>query len=383
MPRQKQYPLDAGYSAEIDRVNERDWYWLMNQFNDSNLNQTWAYGAAMSGPCGIHHLVLSFENEVVALAQVRIKELPPPFIGCGIAYVGWGPMWQRKGREPNIEHFRKAIRALRNEFVCRCKYDLRIFPLAFDDDPYGVRTALAKEGFQGLLKQKGDRTLLVDVSPDLDALRKGLEGNWRRCLRNSENNDFEIVEGKSEEMIEGFMAAYAQLIERKQFALPSTYLHLKEIQERLPEEMKMKVSLCRSAEGVCAGLVVSTLGKMGIDLYAATTDLGMHNFASYLVRWKMLEEMKQCGMSIYNLNGINPETNPGTYRFKRGLAYRNGRDVYYLGRFDATPGFFHRVPVKLADQLRKEYLAARSKLARMKARVRKRKARSEESVSAE
>ena len=37
------------------------------------------------------------------------------------------------------------------------------------------------------------------------------------------------------------------------------------------------------------------------------------------------EWIKEKGLRYYDLNGINPETNPGTYHFKRGLAGKKGR----------------------------------------------------------
>ena len=39
----------------------------------------------------------------------------------------------------------------------------------------------------------------------------------------------------------------------------------------------------------------------------------------------------------YNLHGINPDTNPGTYHFKAGLCGGHGHDVHYVGTYDATP----------------------------------------------
>jgi lipid II:glycine glycyltransferase (peptidoglycan interpeptide bridge formation enzyme) len=117
----------------------------------------------------------------------------------------------------------------------------------------------------------------------------------------------------------------------------------------------MNIMLCRSNEGVCAGLVWSAIGKTGIELFAATSDAGTKTGGSYLLRWKLVEKLKQNRFGVYNLNGINPIRNPGTYRFKAELAGKNGKDVYYLGRFDACFPGLSSWSVACGDTLRTIY----------------------------
>jgi lipid II:glycine glycyltransferase (peptidoglycan interpeptide bridge formation enzyme) len=59
--------------------------------------------------------------------------------------------------------------------------------------------------------------------------------------------------------------------------------------------------------------------------------------------------MKQSGCHYYDLYGINPQKNPGTYVFKAGLAGKTGKDVYYLGRFDCYPGATNAALAHTAD----------------------------------
>ena len=46
-----------------------------------------------------------------------------------------------------MDTFRQAVRALRNEFVCKRGLVLRLFPLLFDDDAPCFASMLAEEGF--------------------------------------------------------------------------------------------------------------------------------------------------------------------------------------------------------------------------------------------
>jgi len=52
------------------------------------------------------------------------------------------------------------------------------------------------------------------------------------------------------------------------------------------------------------------------------------------------------------LSGINPAGNPGGYQFKSQLAGENGRDVYFLGPFDAYPNAALRLLTSVGERLR-------------------------------
>jgi len=356
--------LGPGYSAEVDRVGEGEWNLLIQQFRDCSLNQSWAFGAVMSGERCLSRLVLKHGEAIAAAAQVRIKTIP--FAEAGIAYVSWGPMWMRADREADPEDFRQAIRALRNEYVCGRGLNLRLFPLAFEDDPLALGAMLSEEGYLPAREEAGNRTMLMDLTAEVPVLLAGLEKDWRYCLRRAEKSGLEIIEGSGEELFDVFDELYKELIARKGFA-PSDFTALRSMQKRLPEELKTKIYVCRAGGEVCAGLVVSMMGDSGLESFAATNELGRKNNSSYLLLWRSVCDMKERGVKVYNLNGISPEQNPGTYHFKRGLAGRNGRDLHYLGKFDAAPGFFSHKVLRFADLLRKWKLELEARLARARA----------------
>src|SRR5438477_9332657 len=109
--------LNAGYTAEVDSTDEEKWSETLLEFEDANIYQTWAYGDVHYGPRNISRLILTHQGQAAAAAQVRIVRVP--FIKAGIAYVRWGPLWRRKENGTDAEAFRQAVRALRNEYVCR------------------------------------------------------------------------------------------------------------------------------------------------------------------------------------------------------------------------------------------------------------------------
>jgi hypothetical protein len=348
----KMRELGPGYTSEVDTTDEQTWCQILQEFGDANIYQTWSYGAVMSGRRNMSHMILRKNGDIAALAQARIARLP--FINVGIAYVRWGPLWRRAAHGANVEIFRQALRALRNEFVCRRGLVLRLFPILFDGDAPRFSPVLAGEGFS-VGKEARGRTILMDLSPPLDDLRQGMGRNWKRNLKSAEQRGLEVVEGSGEQLFETFIDVYKEMVSRKKFVEPNDVNQFKLIQAQLPEKLKMSIMLCRSGERVCAGLVWSAIGKTGIELFAATSNAGMKNGGSHLLRWKLVEKLKENGFGVYNLNGINPIRNPGTYRFKAELAGGNGKDVYYLGRFDSRSSFLSSLCIGFGDRARTFY----------------------------
>ncbi len=354
-------PLAAGYSSEVDNTGEQAWCQLVQGFEDGNIYQTWPYGAVVAGPRNLSHLVLKLHGEVVAIAQARIKKLP--LVNLGIAYVQWGPLWRRTGAETNVENFRQAVRALRNEFVCQRGLTLRLFPIVFEQDPIGFRAILDDEGFSCVGEGARGRTILMDLAPSLAELREGMASHWKRELKVAEKSNLEFIEGSSQELFETFIGMYKEMVFRKKFVEPNDIYQFKQIQMQLPEPLKMRVLLCKSGGDLCSGAIYSVAGNSAIYLFGATSNAGMKSRGSYFLQWKVLEALKQRGAAVYNLNGINPDKNPGTYKFKSDLAGKHGRDVHYVGRLDSHPGRIRLSCIEFCDYLRAAYrtLKARHK----------------------
>ncbi|MEO0249239.1 MAG: peptidoglycan bridge formation glycyltransferase FemA/FemB family protein [candidate division WOR-3 bacterium] len=330
--RSRAFPLDEGFSAEVDKVAEGKWYEIIRLFSDANIYQTWSYDATRCGEKNLSHLVLRAQGEIVAAAQARIVR--PPVLGLGAAYVRWGPLWQIYGRDNDANVFRQALRALRNEYVGRRGFILRILPVLFSDENGTLASVLLDEGYMRGPEKSPSRTLLLDMCPPLQQIRKNMDQKWRNCLNRAERNGLQIVEGTEDTLFEEFIRLYREMLERKKFEEPNDINEFRTMQLGLPAEFKMRIFLCRSGGANSAGAICSAIGDTGIYLFGATNHEGMRNKGSYLVQWRVIQWLKEMGCRSYNLNGINPTANPGTYHFKAGIAGKNGLDVCYLGRFD-------------------------------------------------
>jgi lipid II:glycine glycyltransferase (peptidoglycan interpeptide bridge formation enzyme) len=177
--------------------------------------------------------------------------------------------------------------------------------------------------------------LLLDLRRPLETLRADLKPHWRRSLKTADKNGLEIIEGSGDQLFELFIGIYREMVARKSFAEPNDIQEFRSIQKRLPEPWKMKIMLCKSGGQVCAGLVCSAIGDTAVYLFGATSDAGLKSMGSYLLHWKLIESLQKNGLATYDLNGIDPLMNPGTYKFKADLCGNSGKDLFFPGRFES------------------------------------------------
>jgi CelD/BcsL family acetyltransferase involved in cellulose biosynthesis len=331
---------------------------MLVDFADAMICQTWSYGAARWGEKALSHIVLRKDDDIVAAAQVRIVVLP--WLRRGIAYVSHGPMWIRRGNEPDRQALQQMLQAMKQEYVDRRGLHLRIMPNDFSGAPTGETVAqeLVKEGFEYRINAR-DRTLLMSVEPSMDELRKNLSSRWRKNLKSGEKKGLTIVEGTDIKLYDTFLRLFREMRERKRFADEWDADAFRDIQLDLPEPLKMRIFVCESEGRAVASIVLSLIGETGIVLLAATGNETMNLNASFVLQWRAVQWLKESGALWYDLCGIDPENNPGVYVFKCGLAGEKGKDVCWLGQFDACRSLTSKAVVKTADVLRAAHFSLR------------------------
>src|SRR5262245_47423303 len=236
---------------EFGHCDGRSWYDLMTTFRDANLYQTWSYDGVRYKQRSVVQMVMRRNQTAVAAAQARIVQLPGT--RTGIAYVRWGPMWRPTGSAEDTEVFRQAVRALRNEFSRRRGLVLRLYPLAYRGRDEALARILQEEGYRFHEGVKSDRTLIVDLEPPLEELRRALDQKWRNCLNRAEKSGFEVISGEDGSLFDEIAKMHGEMAIRKGLVEVNDIGHLKSVQRDLPEALRLKVILCRLKGEVCAG----------------------------------------------------------------------------------------------------------------------------------
>jgi lipid II:glycine glycyltransferase (peptidoglycan interpeptide bridge formation enzyme) len=319
------YCNDNVYSVEVDSLSSAAWSECLHEFEDANIYQTAAYGSVRWGESNLSRLVLRCSGKLMGLAQLRI--IQPTRLRIGIAYLRWGPVCHRKGEELDSAVMQAMADALFAEYVIKRGLFLRVLPNAVQGTPRAAAFDSAFGQFQRETFKPGEsyRTFVLNLELPLEQLRKQLDPKWRNQLNRAEKNNLHIIEDTGN--FDGVIRLFDEMWKRKQFAQTSDIREFKRMQEILPPDQKMRVMICEQDGVPVSGMVGAGMGDSGIYLFGATSDQGMQAKGSYLLQWRMIQWLKERGVRHYNLNGINPKTNPGVYHFKKGLS---GQDALYV-----------------------------------------------------
>jgi lipid II:glycine glycyltransferase (peptidoglycan interpeptide bridge formation enzyme) len=351
--------LGDSFSAEADKVGRKDWARIISNFGDANIYQTYAYGSVRWGEKNLSHLLLKRSNAIVAAAQVRIFKLP--YLKRGIAYLPWGPMFKVRQENHCPETFRQIVRALRNEYAVKRKLLIRATPNIIDEDSESFRSILNDEGFKWCQKISGHKTIILDLQPSLPELLMGLKKKWRENLRRAEKSNLRIRQGQDSQCYDVFINLYREMHARKKFQQFVDIDEFKRIQNELEDHLKLNIMLAEHNGNPLAALVWSMIGNTGVPIFSATGDDGMKSRASYLLRWRMLELLKENGSLYLDQGGLDPQKNPGGYHFKVGMG---GSPVSFIGQFESCENAVSYSIVNLGDAILLNYRKLRSYIGR-------------------
>lgn len=349
-------PTTARFEVKVDGQTPASWSETLNQFNDANIYQTWAYGAVRWGERQLSHLVLQREGKAHAAAQVRVIRVP--LLPTGVAYLRWGPMCHRKDHPPDPTLVARMLECLRDEYCTRRGLVLQVMPHAYpaSERGNGYLEALAGCGFRPISGPPRYRTVLVDLEPAAETIRKNLDQKWRNQLNASGKHGLELQVTGDQEGYDEFERLYQIMWNTKRFDTRVDVGEFGRIQQQLPAPDQMRVFLARKDGEAVGALVCSLLGDSAIYLLGATNERARELKASYHLHWQAMMWLKQHGARWYDLGGIDPEANPGGYHFKSGFG---GIDVTQIPAFCASGGMLGGLFMRGFTWLQRQRASAR------------------------
>ncbi|TAJ10942.1 MAG: peptidoglycan bridge formation glycyltransferase FemA/FemB family protein [Nitrospirae bacterium] len=240
-------------------------------------------------------------------AQCLIKEIRRPRVT--VIWVPGGPLL----REPRWQELREA---LARQFTGSRLY-LRIDPMLVTRAEQVAQELTASGWKLSPARLNNGCTILFSLEEAEDKWRSRLTGNWRHNLVRGEAraSTVERWEGRDPEAL---FELYRAMAEYKGFTLNISKAELRGMLSAFGHRMILVVSRNRGGQ-IVAARAGGWLGPYGYDLFAATSMEGRKSYASYVVLWRLLQELKQRGVLIYDLGGVDRDNNPGVFHFKHGM----------------------------------------------------------------
>jgi hypothetical protein len=181
-----------------------------------------------------------------------------------------------------------------------------------------------------------NRTFLLDLSPEPDALRENLSSNWRHNLKRGEAR-----------------APAADWLDADPAQMEALYLEMEALKGLPPQHRADELgSLSRALRdrmilkrAVVDGKTVAlracaVFGASAVDLLAAATADARKVYASYALLWALILESRRRGARTYDLGGADPDAAPGVADFKSGVG---AKAVDTVGEWDfAVPAALRR-----------------------------------------
>lgn len=318
----------------VEAIGLDAWREAALAFADHNYRHVWEYGEIVAARNGARceHVAIRRGDEIIALADVRIRSLP--IVGGGIAYVGGGPLTRRSDGD-DVESLRNAVMALRTAYVDERGLTLRIMcPLGSESWNEYAASAMQECGFEPAKWPKPYRTIAVRTDRPLDDVRADFSKNWRKNLRRGEQRGVTLRVSQDCASFDHVRTLYDGLLDRKGFDVELDANFYAAANEKMNPSERFTVILAELDGEVCGMNVVSALGDTLVGIIGATTYEGAKRYAAYLLEWAAIELAHERGMVRYDMGGIDPDDNPGGYDFKRGT---RGDDLTGAGPFERKP----------------------------------------------
>ena len=323
--------MTSEQNVAVEPVEAAHWAELARRFADYNFEQSPDYAKAMAARSGgaARFLVVQRGGCLLGAAGVRVKVLPG--LGRGLAYISGGPMTRIRQVQREDRQLRTVLAALKGKLVDEEGHLLLVrLPVAPPQEGDG-ESAFAELGFNVTRHVRSYRTVLVDLSPDVDTLRRNLAGKWRTDLNFALRSGLAVEQGGGGAVYERFLALFGTMRDAKNFDVrvdPGWFFNLP------PTGTGLEVLIATKDGKDAAGHVFSMLGDSAVYLFGATNELGRASKAGYLLNWHAMLLAKQRGLARYDLGGIDPDANPGGHRFKKRMG---GCEYTAIGPYQARP----------------------------------------------
>lgn len=334
----------------VEQVEPINWSGITTQFSDFGFEQSKTYADSMAQNirAKTQFFAVYQGSRLIGAACARIRTLP--FLDHGVAYISGGPMIRIDGADLDLEKHRLVLDALKTEMVQKRKHHLLIRAPIEAIRRNEMEVNFLDLGFSDTQRARSYRTIFVDVTPDEPQMRSNLAAKWRTDLNYSQKSGLEIEIGTDRSFQTRFMALFGNMVDTKNF---DVQVDPRSVFALPAESIGLHILIATKDGEDAAGHVLSLLGDTAVYLFGASNDHGRSAKAGYWMNWQAMKLAHSRGYKWYDMGGIDPESNPGGYRFKKRMG---GQDLTAAGpyelRHEGAIGSISEFLLSLRDRIR-------------------------------
>ena len=196
------------------------------------------------------------------------------------------------------------------------------------------------------------RTIWLDLTLGLDVLSKGLDSRVRYSAKRALREGVIVRTTTKPTEVSTFFHLCKALSANKGFSLPGSEALMLELIRSSPPDGRVGMSLYVGEVGgkLAGGALVAKSGRHLHYFWGASDRRFSKCRVSEAIQWRIIQDGVASGMTRYDLEGIDPDGNPGVYQFKRKMG---GADVILQGMEVAPLSWTGRVAVAIGRRLRR------------------------------
>lgn len=180
-------------------------------------------------------------------------------------------------------------------------------------------------GFRGApIHMHPELSWMLDITKPEDELLREMRKTTRYLIKRMEKEAVEITQSSNPADMELFWPIYEATVERQQFT-PFSKAYLQKEFELFAKEDQAAFFFGRYQGKIIAAAIIIFYNGSAFYHHSGSTSLttGGSN-ASYLLQWRVIQEAKRRGCTLYNFWGISPDNRPkhpwaGLSLFKKGF----------------------------------------------------------------
>lgn len=316
----------------VIELDQQQWQDIAPRFLDFNFEQSLEYSLIAANRIGGTSLFFAIksESDVIAVASVRIKTIPG--LRFGIAYCAGGPLTHAPGVNVTAREIHAVITALSEELSHKRRNVFRFrLPVLPPINREEIDSLIVSDFASVTESVKPYSTFIIDLTPDIEQLRKNLHAKWRGHLNKSDRADLIVENGKSADLLSRFLNLYKVVSEAKEFTsdlAPELFLEIED------PHLNVEILIAKHENSDVGGIIVTKAGKIALYHYGATIPAGRNLRVGYHLTWYAMLAAREAGYKWYDLGGVDENENPGVHEFKS----RAG------GQFSEAPGPYEVMP---------------------------------------